>query len=241
MNKFIDSAIQILKEANKPLHTKEITRLALEQGILETDGKTPEASMSSAIILNIRNKKGKADFIKTGPSTFKLNENREEEQTHAEEEPEEEKEKLESGFTGKGGEYLVCSKLLFRGFNASIMNVDVGLDIVATKDREMFGIQVKTSNLNAFKTYVFDIRKVSFERHNSGNIFYIFVLHGNSSDNFLILPSFEVEKLVDQKVILEVGHGKRYRINIKVRGKDIYLGKKDNIMNYYLNNWELIK
>lgn len=241
MNKFVISAIQILKEANKPLHTKEITKLALEKGILETDGKTPDASMSSSIIINIRNNKEKADFVKTGPSTFKLNENRVEEVSIIEEEPEEEKEKLESGFTGKGGEYLVCSKLLFQGFNASIMNVDVGLDIVATKGREMFGIQVKTSNLNAFKTYVFDIRKVSFERHNSGNIFYIFVLHGDDSDNFLILPSFEVEKLVDQKIILEVGHGKRYRINIRVRGNDIYLGNKDNNMNYYLNNWDLIK
>ena len=97
-------------------------------------------------------------------------------------------------FTGKGGEYLVCSELLFRGFNDSIMSVDVGMDIVAVKDRQLFGIQVKTSNLNRFDMYVFDIRKVSLERHNTGNIFYIFVLHGEKKNHFLILPFHEVEK-----------------------------------------------
>ncbi|MEI7603977.1 MAG: winged helix-turn-helix domain-containing protein [bacterium] len=47
MNKFKTSAIEILKEANQPLHYREITRLALEKGILETEGATPEASMNS--------------------------------------------------------------------------------------------------------------------------------------------------------------------------------------------------
>ena len=63
-----------------------------------------------------------------------------------------------SGFTGKAGEHLVCSELFFRGFNASIMSVDVGMDIVAVKENQLFGIQVKISNLNSFDTYVFDIR-----------------------------------------------------------------------------------
>ncbi len=90
------------------------------------------------------------------------------------------------------------------------MSVDVGLGIVVTKRRKMYGIQVKTSNLNSYKTYIFDIRKASFERHDSGNIYYIFVLHGDKSDNFLILSFHKVEKLVEEKVILDVGHGKRY-------------------------------
>ncbi len=36
MNKFKQSAIEVWKKANKPLHYTEITRLALESGILET-------------------------------------------------------------------------------------------------------------------------------------------------------------------------------------------------------------
>ena len=244
MNKYRHSAIHILQEAKTSLHYKEITRLALEQGILETDGKTPEASMNAQLVMDIKNKGKASDFIKVNPATFAINPNKEiltGTKAIEADDIEEEKLKVNSGYTGKGGEHLVCSKLLFRGFNASIMSVDVGLDIVATKHNKMYGIQVKTSNLNSFKTYVFDIRKASFERNDSGNIYYIFVLHGNKKDDFLILPCHEIEKLVAQKMILEVGHKKRYRVNIKFRNDKVSLGKIENGMEYYLNNWKLIK
>lgn len=240
MNKFRTSAIEILKQANEPLHYKEITKRALEEGILETDGATPDASMNTQIILDIKNKAEKSDFVKTAPSTYALNskrENKKDQEIIEEKELlEEEKIKIEGGYTGKGGEHLVCSELLFRGYNASIMSVDVGMDIIATKDNRLFSVQVKTSNLNKF-----DVRKVSFERHDSGNIYYVFVLHGEKENNFLILPYHEMEKKVHEKAILEVGHGKRYRVNIKFRNNNIYLGNKEHEMNYYLNNWEIIK
>lgn len=245
MNTFKQSAIEILREAKKPLHYTEITRLALESGILETEGATPEATMAAQLIMDIKNKGEGSDFVKTVPGTFTLNPNKKEiKQTlkivEAEKE-QEEKIVIEGGFTGKGGEHLVCSELLFRGFNASIMSVDVGMDIVAVKENQLFGIQVKTSNLNSFATYVFDIRKVSFERHNNGNIYYIFVLHSEKKNNFLILPFHEVEKKVHDRAILEVGHGKRYRVNIKFRDEKVYLGNMDHEMGYFLDNWNLIK
>lgn len=245
MNTFKQSAIEILKKAKKPLHYKEITRLALESGILETEGATPESSMNVQIAMDIKNKGVGSDFIKIEPGIFTLNVNKKEIKETPKiieaEKAEEEKIIIESGFTGKGGEHLVCSELLFRGFNASIMSVDVGMDIVAVKENQLFGIQVKTSNLNSFDTYVFDIRKVSFERHSNGNIFYIFVLHGEKKSNFLILPFHEVEKKVHERAILEVGHGKRYRVNIKFRNDKVYLGNMDHEMGYFLDNWLLIK
>lgn len=48
-------------------------------------------------------------------------------------------------FYGKGGEFSVVSELLFRGYNASIMSVDEGIDITASKGDKFFFIQVKTS------------------------------------------------------------------------------------------------
>src|SRR3989338_2265618 len=245
MNTFKQSAIEILKKTGKPLHYGEITKLALESGILETEGATPEATMGAQLVMDIKNKGEGSDFIKTAPGTFALNPNKKEIKETPKiieaEKEEEEKIVIAGGFTGKGGEHLVCSELLFRGFNASIMSVDVGMDIVAVKDNQLFGIQVKTSNLNSFDTYVFDIRKVSFERHSNGNIYYIFVLHGEKKSNFLILPFHEVEKKVHEKAILEVGHGKRYRVNIKFRDGKVYLGNKDHEMDYFLDNWNLIK
>jgi len=73
MNSFKDIAYQILKEASKPLHSKEITKIALEHGWLKTAGKTPEATMNAQLIVDINTKKDKSRFIKVGPSTFGLN------------------------------------------------------------------------------------------------------------------------------------------------------------------------
>ncbi|MDD3006363.1 MAG: HTH domain-containing protein [Candidatus Pacebacteria bacterium] len=245
MNTFKQSAIEILQKTKKPLHYTEITRLALESGLLETEGATPEATMKAQIVVDIKTKGEGSDFVRIAPGTYALNPNkkeiRETPRIREVEKAEEEKIVIEGGFTGKGGEHLVCSELLFRGFNASIMSVDVGIDIVAVRDNQLFGIQVKTSNINRFNTYVFDIRKVSFERHSNGNVFYIFVLHGEKKNHFLILPFHEVEKKVHEKAILEVGHGKRYRVNIKFRDEKIYLGNMDHEMGYFLDNWNVIK
>lgn len=245
MNKYRYSAREVLKAENTPLHYKEITRLALERGLLETEGATPDASMNSQIITDIKHRGANADFIKTAPSTYTLNPNRKEEQVKVIEEEireteEEEKIKVESGYVGKGGEHLVCSELLFRGFNASIMSVDVGMDIIATRENKLFGIQVKTSNLNKFDTYNFDVRKVSFERHNSGGVYYIFVLHSDKGNDFLILPYHEMVKKVHDEAIKEILGGSRYRVRIVIRDGKVYLGNKDHEMGYYLNNWEVI-
>jgi hypothetical protein len=230
MNKFKNAAIAILSEAGKPLHYRDITRLALEQGILETEGATPDASMNSQIIMDIKRKGNTSDFIKVAPSTYAINPNKpqEKESKETEEEvQEEEKIAVDGSYIGKAGEHLVCSELLFRGYNASIMSVDTGLDIVATKDNRLYGIQVKTSRLNKFNTYVFDVRKVSLERHNTGSVYYIFVLYSEKQPNYLILPFYEMEKKVHEKAIL--------------RENNVYLGNMDHKMNYFLDNWEVIK
>jgi hypothetical protein len=245
MNTFKQSAIQILKKAKKPLHYTEITRLALESGILETEGANPEKTMAAVIYVDIKNKKEGSDFIKTAPETFALNSNKKEIRETPKiieaEKEEEEKIVIAGGFTGKAGEHLVCSELLFRGFNASIMGVDVGVDISAIKDNKFFGIQVKTSQKNNFDTYNFHIRKVSFERFNQGNIFYVFVLRDGKENKFLILPSSEIEKKIKEKAIFAVNNKTGYALSIKVREGKIFLGNRDHEMGYFLDNWNLIK
>ena len=244
-NNFKQAALIVLEKAKKPLHYKDITKVALEDGILETVGATPESTMASQLNVDIKKKGTSSSFIRISPGVFSLSGKSDVSITvqdvDADDEQTEDKVAIESGYTGKAGEHLVTSELLFRGFNASIMSVDVGMDIIATKDSKLFSIQVKTSNVNRYDLYVFDVRKVSFERHNSGNIFYVFVLHGVDKDDFLIVPFLEMEKKVHEKAILEVGHGKRYRVNIKFRNGSVYLGNMNNEMDYYLNNWSLIK
>lgn len=73
MNSFKDIAYEILREVKKPLHSNEITQIALKRGWLKTAGQTPEATMNAQIIVDINSKKDKSRFVKTSPSTYTLN------------------------------------------------------------------------------------------------------------------------------------------------------------------------
>ncbi len=58
MNKYKAAAIEVLKKSKEPLHYKEITKRALEMGILETSGATPDQSMGAQLFPSIK-KNGK--------------------------------------------------------------------------------------------------------------------------------------------------------------------------------------
>ena len=238
------AAIKILEDAKEPLHYEEITKRALEKNLIETSGKTPEETMNSQISTDIKHRSDKTPFLRAKPGYFGLKPDykvsKQEEQEKAEEEVEEEKEEISTQYTGKAGEHRVVSELLFRGYNASIMNVDEGLDIVATKDGKLFNIQVKTSNENKFGMHISDIRISSFEKHNTNNTYYIFVLRGKET-KFLVLPYHEIQKDIDQENILVINKNTRYRANIRVKDGKVYLGNKANEVSYYMNNWDLIK
>jgi Holliday junction resolvase len=239
------AAIKILKDAKEDsLHYEEITKRALDQNLIETSGATPEATMNAQLAVDIKNKKDNSAFKRVKPGYFTLNPNYHEEEKKEEKEEqikqEEEKETISTQYTGKAGEHLVVSELLFRGYNASIMGVDEGIDIVAVKNERLYNIQVKTANENKFNSYVFDIRISSLEKNNSNNTFYVFVLKGKEM-HFLVLPLFEIEKNINQKNILVINKETRYRVNIKIRDGKLYLGNKENDMSYFMNNWNLIK
>lgn len=75
MNTFKDIAYQILQEEGKPLHSSEITKIALSKGWLKTAGKTPESTMNAQLVVDINKLGERSRFIKTAPSTFANNPN----------------------------------------------------------------------------------------------------------------------------------------------------------------------
>lgn len=242
MNKFKTAAYKILNESKKPLHYKEITSLAIEKGFLQTDGKTPHASMNSQIVTEIHSKGNESMFIKTGPATYALNVNKKKSSPKEPKKNLSPKEKTGSGFIGKGGEHFVTSELLFRGYNASIMSVDIGMDIIATKNNKLFSLQVKTSNLLSSNSYIFDMRKVSLERDYAGNVFYVFVMiHKDKSKSALILTSNKIDELIHSNGIKNIEKHGRFRVVLKIRNKNIFIGTLDNPIDYYWNNWGIIK
>lgn len=239
------AAIKILRKSETPLHYQEITKKAIEENLIETSGATPEATMNAIISVDIKHKKENSAFTRVKPGIFVLNPNytfeeqKNEEKLELAEAEEQESETKVSQFIGKAGEHLVVSKLLFQGYNANVMSVDEGIDIVATKNDRIYNVQVKTAN-EKYGKYVADMNISSYQKHHSSNTYYIFVLRGKE-ENFLILPYVETQKNIDQKNILVVGHGKRYRVNITLKDNKFYLGNLKNDATYFLNNWNLIK
>jgi len=69
-----DAAIQVLKEAGKPLHAKEITERILSMGLWETTGKTPVATVSARLYSDIKKNGDDSPFILAGPQMFGLKE-----------------------------------------------------------------------------------------------------------------------------------------------------------------------
>ncbi len=68
----LSAAAKVLKEAREPLNCKTIVERALERGYWKTKGKTPESTIYSAILREIRKKGDAARFRKAERGEFTL-------------------------------------------------------------------------------------------------------------------------------------------------------------------------
>lgn len=243
MNKFKQAAIAVLKESNAPVSYKLITSIAIENGYLETEGLTPELTMNALLSSEIK-KLGKAsDFVKHGKGVYSLN-TKKILPTFAQLEilnEQDEQIKVKSSYVGKGGEHLVCAELLFREFNASIMSVDDGMDVYATKGHKLFAIQVKTANINQHKYFTFTVNKQTFDKSFLGRVFYVFVLKNKANTNFAIFSQTIMNELIEGNAIKKMTNGTKFIVQFGSKNGKFYLGKQDNVITQYLNNWNLIK
>ena len=199
--------------------------------------------MNATLAMDVKTLGSSSDFIKTAPATYGINQNKIVKQTttHGSKAV---KEKVSSGFIGKAGEHYVTSELLFRGFNASIMSVDVGMDLIATKNNKLYSLQVKTANLSSHNSYIFDMRKVALERDYAGIVFYIFVMvlpDEFNSKSLVILPANKVDELIYDKAIKSLDNTERFRVTLKIRKDEIFIGTLDNPIDYYWDNWDIIR
>lgn len=68
---FKEAAVKILERFSEPKTAKEITDIAIEEGLIETAGETPEATMAAQIYLDINNIKNSV-FKKVARGLFTL-------------------------------------------------------------------------------------------------------------------------------------------------------------------------
>jgi len=69
----LDAAARVLAEAGKPMGVKQIVETALAKGYWKSNGRTPAATIYSAILREIATKKNKSRFKKTRPGKFAIN------------------------------------------------------------------------------------------------------------------------------------------------------------------------
>jgi hypothetical protein len=69
----LDAAAQVLKDAGRPMNSKEIAAEILGKGLWKTTGKTPEATLYAACLREIQAKGTEARFVKTDRGLFAFN------------------------------------------------------------------------------------------------------------------------------------------------------------------------
>ena len=71
---FIEAAAEVLRQAGKPLHYKEITELAIAKNLLSHVGKTPEVTMSHRLTSAIKKEDKEVPIVRVKPGIFALRE-----------------------------------------------------------------------------------------------------------------------------------------------------------------------
>src|SRR5579871_5231248 len=71
---FIEAAAEVLRQAGKPLHYKEITELAIAKNLLSHVGKTPEVTMSHRLTSAVKKDDKDIPIVKVKPGVFALRE-----------------------------------------------------------------------------------------------------------------------------------------------------------------------
>jgi restriction system protein len=69
---FADATVAVLEAEGSPLHYRDITQRALDQALIHTDGKTPEATLNAILSVDIKQKGQDSRFVRVKPGVFGL-------------------------------------------------------------------------------------------------------------------------------------------------------------------------
>ena len=67
-----EAAIQVLREVGQPLTAQQITEYLLSQGLWQTQGKTPHATVAAQLYTDIKKRGNASPFMQVGPNAFAL-------------------------------------------------------------------------------------------------------------------------------------------------------------------------
>jgi hypothetical protein len=235
----LEVARQILAEARKPLHIDEIAEIAVRTNRnLQLDSEALSKRLGDALLANINTKSPR--FAKVKNKTGGLRRGIYKLRAKAEPPvPAIAPPSVSTNFLGKAGEHAVMSELLFWGYNASLMSVDEGIDVVASKNNHYFHVQVKSAAESDSRRFNFKIKLSSFVSNLAANTFYIFVLRRRTGTEFLILPSSHLDNLRNLGIISGTSE-LAVSISSDERGRVHLLNGTDDVSRY-MNNFSVIR
>jgi hypothetical protein len=191
-----------------------------EQPIIRTDHKTKTGIRGN----DVKDKGGFPDFNQL-PSLFSISTNN----------------KL---YFGKAGEFAVISELLFNGYNASIMSVDEGIDITASKNDKFFFIQVKSTQFMNDSVSV-SIKPNGFVNNSNAEIYFIIVFRytykGVNTNRYIIIQNKLLNNYIFTGAVSKKDDG---TVIIKIKQKDghlyLYNGNEYAKIDHLLDSFNLM-
>lgn len=111
-------------------------------------------------------------------------------------------------FYGVAAENLVVSELLYRGYEAYLINVDLGLDVMAQKDGKTYYFQVKNVSFDKSNTRAVPITKTSYLRNKSNNVYYFFIMQRDLVRDYIIIPQLKLLEFEGKGLINTEEEGK---------------------------------
>lgn len=227
-------AYDILNSTKSPMHVNEISSIAVKSN--KNMGMSEEelaVKLSSSLSQHLRTKSPIFAKIANKNGSLKRGIYRLKKQiVKTQKLPAPKFEELSTNYTGKAGEYAVMSELLFWGFNVSLMAVDEGIDVIATKDNKYFHIQVKATTEKTDSTsFNFTIKRDVFETNNNSTTFYVLVLRSKQHTEYIVLPSTEIDRLL--KLGRVIGNTSiSLRIIYDSKSKKYLLNSKEDLSPY---------
>lgn len=242
----LDQIVELMAEKKKAMHVNDIAAKLIEKYPNISDSADELAKkVSSTLASNVKKKKdalfskpkNKQGGFRRGVYRLKVSQKRAPKNYTLAEQP-----SLPTAFTGKAGEHSVLSELLFFGFNASLMTIDDGIDIVASKENNYFHIQVKTSNATSAGKFRFTIKQKSFSAKDASSTYYILVLRYLENHKYvcdhLVIPSSEIRRLIDKRVIT---NGESISIPIEKDKSGKYILNCIEDLSWSLNRYDTIR
>lgn len=147
-----------------------------------------------------------------------------------------------SPYVGKAGEHLVLAELLLRKFDAALVEVDTGTDILAEKEGRLLRIQVKTRRIgNDEKTSFIVSRKALLHKAFPDYFVVLLVDFKKWKTESLVFPKDVLFDFVKTGLLRQQKKQDRYYGTLIRKGESWFLANLQHDISKYRNAFDVVR